>query len=419
MLIHGAVDNDIYPPRSGGTQRSFGIYRGLARRQAVRVLCVVPNRTRAPREEVAERVALVRRAAWYTSAAWRLEQAGLMPLFIAAHGHRAIAARLLAALPGAPDVLAADLNLAALLETGAARLRVYTAHNVEYDHFRMVKSRVVAAGFWARAIRRLEARAVEHADLTVACSEEDAQRMSELYGARDEQMVVIPNGYDETRVRPPAGEERARARAALGIAEREYVGLFLGSDTLFNREGLARLIDRTFPALAGAGFRLLVVGGITRVLGSRREPWLIAHGETDRVAPFLHAADAGLNPVTTGGGSNVKLPTYLGAGLAAVTTPFGLRGYAALRPWAILSEPEYLAEALRERPQGWRARGLECPPAIEDYAWGRLGERLGVRFEAQLAAARITPEPGARGVAGPTGADAESPRAREAGGVRS
>ena len=419
MLIHGAVDNDIYPPRSGGTQRSFGIYRGLAARHDVRVLCVVPNRSRGSREEQADRVTLVRRGAWYTSAAWRLEQAGLMPLFIAAHGHRAIARRLLASLPAAPDVLAADVNLAGLLEVGTARLRVYTAHNVEYDHFRMVKSRVVAAGFWAHGIRRLEARAVEHADLTVVCSDEDAGRMDELYGARGEQVIVIPNGFDETRVRPPAGDERERARAELGIGERDYVGLFLGSDTLFNREGLARLTGQVFPALAGAGFRLLVVGGIARALGSRREPWLIAHGETDRLAPFLHAADAGLNPVTTGGGSNVKLPTYLGAGLAAVTTAFGLRGYAPLRPWTTLTEPERLAEAVRERPQGWRARGLGRPPAIEDYAWGRLGERLGARFESRLAGASLVPDPAAYDAMGHPEGGPEAPRARAAGGKRS
>jgi len=225
---------------------------------------------------------------------------------------------------------------------------------------------------------------VGRADLTVVCSDEDAARMGELYGLAAERVTVIPNGFDETRVRPPSGPERARARAALGIGEREYAGLFLGSDTLPNREGLARLVDRVFPALATAGFRLLVVGGIARALGSRREPWLIAHGETDQLEPFLHAADAGLNPVTTGGGSNVKLPTYLGAGLAAVTTAFGLRGYAPLRPWTILAEPEDMAGIVRERPQGWRARGLEPPPAIGEYAWGRLGERLGDQLEARL-----------------------------------
>ena len=50
MLIHGLADNDLHPPRFGGTQRAFGLFRGLARAHDVRVLCLVPNRTTSPRE---------------------------------------------------------------------------------------------------------------------------------------------------------------------------------------------------------------------------------------------------------------------------------------------------------------------------------------------------------------------------------
>ena len=71
MLIHVATDNDIYPPRFGATQRSFGLCRGLARRHGIHALCVVPNRDRAPAEQVANGVRLSRRRAWYTSVAWR------------------------------------------------------------------------------------------------------------------------------------------------------------------------------------------------------------------------------------------------------------------------------------------------------------------------------------------------------------
>lgn len=419
MLIHAAVDNDLYPPLFGGTQRSFGLYRGLARRHAVRVLCVVPNRAAPAAETVAEGVALVRRKAWYTSAAWRLERAGLAPLFLAAYGHRARVGRLLESLPGHPDVLAADLNLAGLLGAADARLRVYTSHNVEYDYFRHIKSRVVAAGFWAERLRRLEARAVEQADLTVVCGEEDARRMDELYGASGDAVAVIPNGFDETRVPAPDEEARVRARATLGIADHEYAGLFLGSDTSFNRQGLRRLLEDVMPRLASGGFRLLVVGGVVGALGPRRPAWLIAQGETERLAPFLLAADAGLNPVTTGGGSNVKLPTYLGAGLAVVTTAFGLRGYASLREWASTAEPDRMAEVLRERPRGWRSRGLARPPAIEAYAWGRLGERLGAIFEGRLSARGAGPAgAGAHRTAGSEVAGSAVPRAREAGGGR-
>ena len=383
MLIHAATDNDIHPPLFGGPQRTFGLLRGLARRHEVEVLCLVPNRSRAPRAERAAGVSILRRKAWYTSAVWRLEQARLAPMFLAAAGHAVSAERLARAFSAPAEALLADLNLTGLFGADSAPLKVYTANNVELDHFRTARADVAGSAFWAARLRALEARAVERAGLTVVCGDEDAARMRELYGARDESVAVIPNGFDETAVRAPAPEERARARAALGLGEREYAALFVGSDFPHNRAALAWLMDRVMPPLAGEGFRLLVAGSVTRSLAGRREGWLLARPETPDLAPVLQAADAGLNPVTTGGGSNIKLPTYLAAGLAVLSTPFGLRGFASLKPWVVVAGLEGLTEALRSRPAGWLARGLPMPAEIAEYAWGRLGERLGAALEAK------------------------------------
>ena len=381
MLIHAATDHDVHPPLFGGPQRTFGLLRGLARRHEVEVLCLVPNRSRAPREERVAGLRILRRKAWYTSAVWRLEQARLAPMFLAAAGHAAAADGLAREFTRPAAAVLADLNLSGLFRADPAPLRVYTAHNVELDHFRTAGAEVAWRGFWSARLRALEARAVERAGLTVVCGDEDAARMRELYGARDGALVVIPNGFDETAVRPPSPEERARARAALDLAAREYVALFVGSDVPHNRAALACLVDRVLPPLAGEGFRLLVAGSVTRLLAGRREPWLRAWPETPDLAPVLHAADAGLNPVTAGGGSNVKLPTYLAAGLAVLSTSFGLRGFASLGPWVAVEGLEGFTEALRARPAGWLARGLPMPVEVADHAWGRLGERLGEALE--------------------------------------
>lgn len=383
MLIHGATDVDIHPPVFGGAQRCFGLYRGLARRHAVRVLCMVPNRSTGAREERVDGVEIARRKAWFTAVAWRLEQARVSPLFLAGHGHRARAAAALRDLPGTPDVMMTDLNLGGVRERSSARLKVHHAHNVELDHFRSAGPPLLARGAWAGRLRAIEARAVTTADLVVAPSDEDAERLAALYGVPAARMVVAPNGYDETGLRPPDAAARARARAALGIAEQETVCVFVGSDFPHNRMGLALLVERVMPALAGSGFRLLVVGRVARALSGRREPWLIAHGEARDLTAFLDAADVGLNPVLAGGGSNIKLPTYLAAGLAVVTTPHGARGFAPLRPFVTVAEPATMADALRQRPSGWSP--AVPPPAVAAYSWGGIGERLGEVFAERLA----------------------------------
>jgi len=383
VLIHGAVDNDIHPPRFGGAQRSFGLYRGMAAAHEVCVLCVVPNRNQSPLEEHAAGVTLIRRRAWYTSLAWRLERTGVAPLFAAAYVHRARARRLLQSLPGRADVFTADFHLTGLFSKSRAGLKVYLAQNVEYDHFRDTHPPLLGAGSWAGRVRAFEARAVRSADRVVVVGEEDRARMRELYRLEDERAIVIPNGWDERSIRPPSPAERALARAALGVGEGTYLAAFLGSEVPHNRTALASLIEHVLPAL-GDGFRLVVAGSIRAALPRTLPAGLIAHAETEDLGRVLDAADAGLNPAAEGGGSNVKLPTYLGAGLAAVTTRFGLRGFGALEPHVTVAPIERFAEVLRARPRGWAALGAPRPEPVSALAWGRLGSALGARLAEAL-----------------------------------
>jgi glycosyltransferase involved in cell wall biosynthesis len=384
VIVHGITDNDIFPPLFGATQRLMGLYRGLARRHQVRVLCVVPYRNRGRREERVHDVTLLRRRAWYTPLAWRLERLRVAPLFLAAHGHRARARRLLGELGEGADVLIADLGVAATLERERRALRVYHAHNVEADHFRHAGPRLPARSWWADRLQALEARAASSADLVVAVSDEDAARLGSLYGVAAERLEVIPNGYDETALAPPAPGERERARAALGVTDQRQVAVFMGSDVPHNRAGLSLVLERVAPRLGG-GFTLLVAGGVSRMVEGWRRSWLVTRPATADVAPLLHAADVGLNPVVTGGGSNVKLPTYLAAGIAVLSTPHGTRGYGDLTPWVTVAGPEAFADALASPPVGWHAAGHPPPPPLAGYAWGRLGERLGERLEAHRA----------------------------------
>ena len=388
MLIHGLVDNDLHPPRFGGTQRAFGLFRGLARSSEVRVLCVVPNRTTAPREEHVAGVTLIRRKAWYTSLAWRLDRARVLPLQAAAEVHALRARRLLGALPGRPDVLAAEFSLASLLGRAGARLDVYLSQNVEADFFATTADRLFLGRTWCARVRDRERRAVERAGLVVTVSEEDAERMIAVHGAEPARLEVIPNGYDETALGPATTEQRARARAALALSPGDYEAVFVGSDVPHNREAARLLVETVGPEAARAGVVTIVAGGVSRAV-TRREPWLRVAGEVDDLATVLHAADAGLNPVMRGGGSNVKLPTCLAAGLAVVTTPFGLRGYASLGSLAVTAEPARFAEVLAARPLGWAARGETQPAAVREHAWGTLGERLGARIARRLAPDRL------------------------------
>ena len=417
MTLHLACDNDIFPPLFGATQRLFGLARGMATRLAVRALCVVPNRSRGADAEQVAGVELRRVRSWHTSVGWWLERAGLVPLFTVEHGHRRRAAAYRARLGGPADVLMCDLALTGLFADGpalrpgpgaGATLRVYHAHNVEAERWRSVAPRVLGREHWGARLAALERRAVGESDCCVACTEEDAALLRSLHGARD--VIVAENGYDETSIAPADPSARARARAALDIPSDAYVAAFVGGDWAPNHEALAWLIDDVMPKLANDGFVLLAVGAVAKRHADRRERWLVTRGGTPDLGGLLAAADAGLNPVTSGGGSNVKLPTYLAAGLAVLSTPFGVRGHGSLTTAVTTVERAQFADALRRRPLGWAARGVPPPPALADHAWGAIGARLADSLATRVAVRAIArtqspagPEPGTPAGRSPAG----------------
>jgi glycosyltransferase involved in cell wall biosynthesis len=298
----------------------------------------------------------------------------MFALALAGHGLRARA--MAARLPGAPDVVMADLALGGVLRHARGALRVLHAHNVEFDHFLSAGPSVLGRARWAERLRVLERAACDLADVVVTVSDEDAARMTALHGVDPGRLLVVPNGWDEQTLRPPRGDERARARAALDIAPDARVAVFVGSDVPHNRAGLRVLLDEVARRWTGAGRVLIVAGGVARALPGGADSGgtrVIAVPEQPDLLPVLHAADAGLNPVAGGSGSNVKLPAYLAAGLAVVTTAHGLRGYADLADAVTVAEPAGFAAAL----DALALRPRTPAPALARYAWGALGARLG------------------------------------------
>jgi glycosyltransferase involved in cell wall biosynthesis len=197
------------------------------------------------------------------------------------------------------------------------KLRILSTHNVEHHLWRNGLIRAV--------VRGLEIRAAGACDILVTCCAGDAQFFEA--NARVRQTVVVPNGVDLGRF---CGIEvhRAAARRELGIADDVKLFLFTASKWGPNRQAFEYLLGFARDhgrLLVEQGIHILVVGGVTKE--PVRLEGFTATGRIDRVEPYFAAADAALNPMSSGAGTNVKMGEFIAMRLPIVSTSFGARGF--------------------------------------------------------------------------------------------
>jgi len=159
----------------------------------------------------------------------------------------------------------------------------------------------------------IERELVRCADRVIAECPQDRADLVTLYGGDPARLTTVPCGYDPEEF--GAGDRR-RARAALGVAEDEFVVLQLGR--IVPRKGIDNVI-RSLALLVrqrGINARLLVVGG------EADTPCEIATPEIRRLRLIAEALDIRDRVIFTGRRRRNELRRYYSAADAFVTTPW-------------------------------------------------------------------------------------------------
>lgn len=276
---------------------------------------------------------------------------------------------------------------------------IYESLNVEAD----LKAAIYPdAADTLAAIARIEGECARQAPVVLCCSEEDAQRMQQRYQLA-QRPAVVPNGVAAGSYPVLTAQQKAALRASLGLpmpqgeraapqggAAPAALAVFVGSLHGPNIDALRSLLqwaDRC-PDIAFA-----VLGSVCDAPALPPAPpnvWLVGRVSDAQLRTWLAAADAGLNPVISGSGTNLKMLEYAAAGLPILSTPFGGRGGilqagqhyhaaeiedfpAALERLLHLPAPERQAmvEAARQR-----AVDMGDWPAIAQRMWAALQEAL-------------------------------------------
>lgn len=216
--------------------------------------------------------------------------------------------------------------------------------------------------------------------VVVNLTEGEQDLLQATYSRLAPRTVVIPNGVDTERFRPPSATERQQARAALGVAGPDKtVAVFVGHE--FERKGLHHILK----ALVGApDVVLVVVGGDTpMVAGAQRQA--VALGVADRVrfvgrvdtpVPYLYAGDVFVLPSAYEANALAILEA-LACGVPVIASRVGFAP-EIIRDWDTGFLVDRNAGDIRRRileigrSEQWRSRARAS--ALE-FSWTRVAQR--------------------------------------------
>lgn len=349
----------VYPPVSGGKRRIFYLYREIAK--TADVLFITLTSSDSPLKPVEVAPNLVEIAIPKSERHLSYEEELSLSLKasiedIASIDDYRLTPEFLAAL--SKECKNADIVIAshpylhnAIRDVYKGRL-LYEAHNVEYDMKNAVLPPSQERERCLERVREVEGACCLDSELVMAVSDEDALRLQELYGIERERIILVPNGMDfeSAKVNTITPLERKALKKRLGL-NRSPVCLFVGSAHGPNIEALDVLKDiaRQCPE-----YIFLIVGSVCNHGEASTAPInmrpLGVLSEAEKIV-VLNASDIGLNPVTSGSGSNLKLPEYIAYGIPVITTPFGLRGYDLRdREHLLVADVREFAAILKKQP---------------------------------------------------------------------
>jgi len=387
MHIAIVTPRPLLPANTGGKIRSLRLFRELASRHQLTVLCLSNPETDsaniAAMEEALGRVIAVpwressrrslRSVASFARAALASES-----FLIAKYRNPALQERIEDLVThDAVDLLICDfLHPSPNVLPVSFRPRILFQHNVEaairerqLPHVRNPLLRLALRREW-ESLQRYEARACREYDHVITVSAEDARVISDAYDVNT--VEPIPTAVDAAEFcpddfpRPTDGEP--------------YDVVFTGSmDWFANEDGINWFVSQVMPILRRrVRVTFWIVGrNPTPTLQRLGERWpdIQVTGTVDDVRPFIARAAVYVVPLRIGGGTRIKIFEAMSMEKAVVSTRLGAEGLPLVPGEHVLladTPGEFaeaittlLADATRREELGRASRRL----VAERYSW--------------------------------------------------
>lgn len=249
--------------------------------------------------------------------------------------------------------------------------RIYNSYNVEYD---------MLSQYWEgnkkeeylSYIKHLEKKLVTKADLCFAVSREDMEKFVSIYNVHPQKLKVVPNGIEISDF-----EKIDRTLAQDNI---KPLILFFGSYHPPNIEAAEYIVKHLAPSMED--FQFIIAGSCCAGISSKppKNVSILGKVSQEEKIRLFSIATAAINPMFSGGGTNIKMIEYMAAGIPSITTPTGARGLNIVNGiHAVVSEIDGFKQAITEvtsnKEMMRRLSENGSAFARENYSWQKIASR--------------------------------------------
>ncbi len=345
----------VFPPRYGGQFRVFHFYRHLANKFDIEFVTLTDANDRVFRGEISPGLCETRipRSFQHQEAEQNIQREIGTPFGIGDvvmpkiyHMTPDYMLALREATANSDFVVASHPYLLPAIQEVTDKPIWYEAHNVEFE----LKKGILPDNSGGRELleltRKVEKECCQVSSLIMACSPGEAQLMSEIYNVDINKFVFVPNGGDLESVSYVPLTQRLLKKEKLGFSK-NFLAVFAGSGHPPNVDAVRCIFEmaRQLPDV-----KFLTFGSVGLGAEPHRAPANVsAMGFVDdeTKSAILGIADVALNPMLSGGGTNLKMLDYLAAGIPVISTPTGSRGLGLQhQQHCIIAEIELFAEAI-------------------------------------------------------------------------
>jgi glycosyltransferase involved in cell wall biosynthesis len=378
----------IYPPKGGGQSRVFYLCNQLSKAHNVNVICLVDGAAHYEKIVVNDSMTIENIPAdpQFSEKDWELYQKSGIPTTDVAFSEYYKLAKSFthrfSELSNWADVIVSEQPYVAPMIADIAPMVpfIHNSQNFEHELKRQMFRDSPLFETITRMAESAEGIACSNSKLNVFCSDSDQERIKEFYGLPSNNcQEIVYNGAASDKISYPLSKRRSYLKNK--IFKKRKVAIFIASWHQPNIEAVHNIkeIARLTPDI-----NYLVIGNIGDYFADSKESFpynitftgLVTDKEKDLM---LQTADCGINPMSTGSGTNIKMFDYMAAGLPIVSTPVGARGLDLPEDLVWLGDltlfPELIKEAMStgrkihrrifvKRKYDWDAVGIKYLEAI-------------------------------------------------------